>query len=181
MASSTHRRNSDRKHKALGTVSALNPDFGYFNSQVSDKDAFRHYLNAPAGEKTQAELQELSQDTTAGYKSEGSILRTDADTKPITVKIEKENYPLTPAVLRAVSPGQSLTKQARVEEDHVKIDDGSVPGVVERVPSDRLRISLLEAEVANLHTQMLSDQQAFEPAIRELQQNWHIMRGDCIN
>jgi hypothetical protein len=37
-----------------------------------------------------------------------------------------------------------------VEEDHVKIDDGSVPGVVERVPSDRLRISLLEAEVANL-------------------------------
>ncbi|KAJ7875507.1 hypothetical protein B0H14DRAFT_3437065 [Mycena olivaceomarginata] len=86
-----------------------------------------------------------------------------------------------PAVLRAVSPGQSLTKRARVEEDHVKIDDGSIPGVVERVPSDRLRISLLEAEVANLHTQMLSDQQAFERAIRELQQNWHIMRGDCIN
>jgi hypothetical protein len=77
-------------------VSALNPDFGYFNSQVSDKDAFRHYLNVPAGEKTQAELQELSQNTAmpSHVESGGDILRTHSDTAPITVKIEKENYPL---------------------------------------------------------------------------------------
>ncbi|KAF8171203.1 hypothetical protein K438DRAFT_1982190 [Mycena galopus ATCC 62051] len=181
-----HRRNSDRQKKALGTARStftLNPDFGYFNSQVSDQDAFRHYLNGPTGEKTQAELLELSQDTTAGYvELGGSILRSDADQKPITVKIEKENYPLTPAVLRAFSPGRSSTKRARVEEDHtVKIGDGSVPGVIEPVPTDRLRISLLEAEIANLRTQMLLDQQGFKHAIRELQQDWHTMRQDCIN
>ncbi|KAF7364703.1 hypothetical protein MVEN_00340100 [Mycena venus] len=178
------RQTLDRKPKALGTAKsafAVNPDFGYLHTQVPDKDAFRYYMNAPAGRETQDELQEFSQDSTAGYAAlEGSIMETKLEIQPITVKAEKENLPLTPTVLRAVSRVQSSTKRARVDEleDHaVKLE----PDIVEPLPSDKLRISVLEAEVASLRSQILVNQQTTERIIQELQRDWQAMRQDCID
>jgi hypothetical protein len=69
----------------------VNPDFGYLNSQVPDKTAFKYYLGALAGEQTQLELQEVSQNTSADIKSEAGIAVTEV--KSPVVKIEKENLP----------------------------------------------------------------------------------------
>ncbi|KAJ7811673.1 hypothetical protein B0H14DRAFT_3879996 [Mycena olivaceomarginata] len=137
------------------------------HGQVSisrDKDAFRYYINAAAGRETQDELQELAQwHPTAGYAvSEGRIAETKVETKPITIKIEKENLSLAPTVSCAVSQVKSSTKRARVEEpeDHaVKLEHDIVPAIVEPLQSDKLRISVLEAEVSSLRKQIVVNQQ----------------------
>jgi hypothetical protein len=89
-----------------------------------------------------------------------------------------------PTVSRAVSQSKSSTKRARVEEleDHgVKLEHDIVPAIVEPLPSDKLRISVLEAEVAGLRSQILVNQQTTERIIQELQRDWQTRRQDCID
>ncbi|KAJ6589173.1 hypothetical protein B0H19DRAFT_1248729 [Mycena capillaripes] len=165
-----------RKFKALGeTQSAfiVNSDFSYFNSQVSDKDAFRHFVGAPAGEETQLELQEPSQPIVALADGGLESGRSLADTKPAIVKIEKENLlsaiPAMPAVLGRL-------KQALVEAETevVKTESDSAPILGE---SPDLRISQLENEVAHLRQQICANQEASEVFIRGLKHEWMVSRG----
>ncbi|KAJ6458002.1 hypothetical protein C8R45DRAFT_943014 [Mycena sanguinolenta] len=177
------RQGLERKSKALGTAKtafAVNPDFGYLHSQVLDKDAFRHYLNAPAGPETQDELQELSRlHSPAGYMSQGGAVGPKVETKPILIKLEKENHPPT---LTTSYTTPSSNKRPRVDEPEedraVKLEPYHGLDIVAS-SNENLRISVLEAELASLRSQVLVNQQAMERKIQELQQNWQTVRQDC--
>ncbi|KAJ6618148.1 hypothetical protein B0H10DRAFT_2217920 [Mycena sp. CBHHK59/15] len=127
MASPEARMPRHRKSKVLAearSAFAVNPDFGYLNSQAPDKNTFRHFMGGLAGDETQLELQELSQPTAAPWIG---VFGTDtllAYTKPASIKIEKENVlPMVPTVSPA-APGR--LKRPRVDVDAVKSED-SVP------------------------------------------------------
>ncbi|KAJ6613837.1 hypothetical protein B0H10DRAFT_1951227 [Mycena sp. CBHHK59/15] len=60
-----------RKAKSLAIEKAafcLNPDSGYFSSQVTDAVAFRNYLPTAVGVETQEELCEIQSDLTSELK-----------------------------------------------------------------------------------------------------------------
>ncbi|KAJ7219882.1 hypothetical protein B0H12DRAFT_1078486 [Mycena haematopus] len=115
---------------------------------------------------------------------------TPNDTKPIIVKIEKENDTLNlapPTELCTVSR-PSLTKpskRARVTKDDVKndIETDETPSSPFKVQnqSDGLRVSQLEAEVVRLRNQILVNQQAAERVVGDMQRDWEYMRQNLIN
>lgn len=92
----------------------LNPAFGYLNSQVLDKDAFRAHLGAPAGEETQRELQEASQNNMDQEDPRrGGIQHVkleSVDAKCMAVKIEKENIALGDTYFSASQRYTELTR-----------------------------------------------------------------------
>jgi hypothetical protein len=52
---------------------------------------------------------------------------------------------------------------------------------VEPLQSNKLRISVLEAEVSGIRKQIVAKQQTTQHIIQELQQDWQTMRQDCID
>ncbi|KAJ7856263.1 hypothetical protein B0H14DRAFT_3643623 [Mycena olivaceomarginata] len=198
MASPEARIPWHRKSKALAEARSaftVNPDFGYLNSQVPDKNAFRHFVGGPAGDETQLELQELSQPTAAPWIGVSGTDPLLADTKPASVKIEKENvlpmgnfrltfpkyiaelYTAVPTVSPA-TPGR--LKQPRVDVDAVK-GEVSVPVVGELSSSATLRIAQLENEMALLRAQLHTKQEATDKFIQGLQRDWDDLRRTCIS
>ncbi|KAJ7468422.1 hypothetical protein B0H11DRAFT_2238888 [Mycena galericulata] len=162
---------SSRPRRGVGSLKssfALNPEYGYLNSQVGDRDAFKHHLPASAGEETQAELQEPSQSTPTASRFE--LETPTAEVKPIVVKIEKENK--LPTALSPV-PKRSL-KRVRVEECIAKTEECVTPTPT---PTEQAgRISELESEVLALQHQMATNQEAAMHVINNLRSEWELMR-----
>ncbi|KAJ7623990.1 hypothetical protein B0H17DRAFT_1219041 [Mycena rosella] len=180
-----HSISRPRKSKALSLARssfALNPDFGYLNSQVPDENAFRYHLGAPAGEETQVELG-LAHTTSPGdvqeYEAKPTI--AVAHGRPIIIKNEdKENIALD---LLSRPPS---TKRARVESSvRVKTEEGTrlvpvaEPASAEPAGGDRLRISQLEKEVLLLRHEIAASHEARERDIEDLQREWRNMLTDC--
>ncbi|KAJ7808633.1 hypothetical protein B0H14DRAFT_3482123 [Mycena olivaceomarginata] len=179
---SIHTRSRKAKESGAAKTSfALNPEFGYLNSQVLDKDAFTRYFGAPAGEETQLELQELSSGTEVLREGARSAPRDEI--KPTIVKIEKENLSSSrkidvfPKIL-ATSQPNSLKRQRREVEP--KMEDLH-PGLPQMSEHDilRARISHLEHEVACLRHE-IDTKATTERVIRDLQLEWQHMRADCL-
>ncbi|KAJ7430303.1 hypothetical protein B0H11DRAFT_2263738 [Mycena galericulata] len=166
---------SSRPRRGVGSLKssfALNPEYGYLNSQVGDRDAFKHHLPASAGEETQAELQEPSQSTPTASRFE--LETPTAEVKPIVVKIEKENK--LPTALSPV-PKRSL-KRVRVEECVAKTEECLTPTPT---PTEQAgRISELESEVLALQHQMATNQEAAMRVIDDMRSEWELMRRECI-
>ncbi|KAJ7271315.1 hypothetical protein B0H12DRAFT_1067168 [Mycena haematopus] len=177
-----------RKSKTLAqarSVFALNPDFGYLNSQVPDKTAFRRFVSGPAGAETQLELQELSQRMTAPCTGDFKPVASLTDTKPANVKIEKENTPTVSTVSHEshLIPGRLKRPRLEVHDAMpVKTEEleDSISTPAESSQSTALRIAQLENEVAFLRAQIRVDQDATDSTIQGLQRDWEDLRRTSL-
>ncbi|KAJ7914120.1 hypothetical protein B0H13DRAFT_2325707 [Mycena leptocephala] len=159
-------------------ASVVNPDFGYLNSQVPNKHAFRSHLGARAGEQTQIELQELSQ---VAAEPSNNDFKAGISHLEVNVKFEKENTPLSvPAVFPTVAPTVRAHKRARMEDDTVKAEEDYVRVPPQLSKSASLHILQLEAEVALLRREIRDNHEATQRVIQGLQRDLEDMRGTCL-
>ncbi|KAJ6538248.1 hypothetical protein B0H10DRAFT_2245918 [Mycena sp. CBHHK59/15] len=179
-----------RAAKELGAARlayTLNPDFGYLNSQVPDKIAFRRCMNGPAGDQTQEELQELTQDTEALPPSVRS-----SDSMPF-VKVEPiEKKNIAPSVYtenrwkadKSSSSQSHREKRPRLESlDSVAIksepESTPIQGAAAGENRNSLhRIANLEQEVARLHAEHKEYQALMEQVIVGLKRDLRQTQGD---
>ncbi|KAJ6453245.1 hypothetical protein C8R47DRAFT_1229118 [Mycena vitilis] len=180
-AASEMRTSKARTSKTLSqarSAFAVNSDFGYLNSQVPDKDAFRHFVGAQAGEETQLELEEYSTPDPAPRPGVGGA-HVLGD-KSASVKIEKENDAES-IVSIAVSPAAVRgSKRARHEASAVKAEKECDPVLREPGRDAAMRITQLENEVALLRAQLRTNQDATDRYLDGLQREWENVRAVCL-
>ncbi|KAF8144103.1 hypothetical protein K438DRAFT_1783153 [Mycena galopus ATCC 62051] len=173
--SSHNRTRKAKERRAAKTSFALNPEFGYLNSQVLDKDAFTHYWGAPAGQETQLEWQERTSGMTQFCDGAQSAPRDEV--KATVVKIEKENLSSSREI--GVSPQPiSLKRQRRKVEPKMEDQHPVLPQMSEQ-DALHARISQLENEVVRLRHE-IDTRATTERVIRDLQLEWQHMRADCL-
>ncbi|KAJ7792012.1 hypothetical protein B0H13DRAFT_2516502 [Mycena leptocephala] len=189
-----------RNAKELGAAKStfvVNPDFGYLNSQVPNKHAFRSHLGARAGEQTQIELQELSQ---VAVEPSNNDFKAGISRLEVNVNFEKENIPLSgttrPCISeytssdlastgstscisyrRAYSPRTQTSTDGR---RHVKAEEDYVRVPPQLSKSASLHILQLEAEVALLRREIRDNHEATQRVIQGLQRDLEDMRGTCL-
>ncbi|KAJ6616321.1 hypothetical protein B0H10DRAFT_1949173 [Mycena sp. CBHHK59/15] len=129
-----------RKAKSLAIEKAafcLNPDSGYFSSQVTDAVAFRNYLPTVVGVETQEELCEIQSDLTSL-------------TSELKIKMECETDSKENIIPSLPTPNKRRTSE-RVKIEYISSDSEEVHGPALR-PQCQGRIPALEAAVKAFQT-----------------------------